>query len=279
MTEELLRKAALQNFLFSPGEMLQDELAARDMSQAELARRMGRPNQLISELIHARKELTPETALGLEEVLGIPAKHWLRREQDYREVLARRQRRQQLQPDLQRLAQLPPKVVRFLVQEGVLQDADAPEERALKLRQFLAIASLRLMDDLYPANGASPSEAGKLPWAVLLRMVEIRSELQDALPLNRAELGDLMREWETTAHGDLRGATLRSRLAKVGVRLVVAPSVPNTSATPLAIRFAPTRLVVALPSLSDRTSLRLLARSLRSVMNQPGTGIAASPVV
>ncbi|MCX6024352.1 MAG: HigA family addiction module antitoxin [Chloroflexi bacterium] len=72
-----------------PGELLQEELEVRGISQRELASRMGRPPQAINEIIQGKKALTAETALGLERVLGIPAYLWVRLEGQYRLALAR----------------------------------------------------------------------------------------------------------------------------------------------------------------------------------------------
>ena len=72
-----------------PGEILAEELAARSMTQRELARLMRRPPQAINEIVQARKAITPETALGLETVLGIDASFWLNLEATYRLTLAR----------------------------------------------------------------------------------------------------------------------------------------------------------------------------------------------
>ena len=59
-----------------PGETLADEIAARRMSQMELAARLGRPVQAVNEVIHGKKVITDDLALGLEKVLGIPAGFW-----------------------------------------------------------------------------------------------------------------------------------------------------------------------------------------------------------
>jgi HTH-type transcriptional regulator/antitoxin HigA len=72
-----------------PGEVLEEELAARGMTQKELAHRMGRPVQSINEIIRAKRALTAETALDLERVLGIEAGLWVRLEGDFRLALAR----------------------------------------------------------------------------------------------------------------------------------------------------------------------------------------------
>ena len=72
-----------------PGEMLTEELAARGMTQRELALRTGRPEQAISEIVNAKKAITPETALAFETVLGPSAEFWLGLQTTYELTLAR----------------------------------------------------------------------------------------------------------------------------------------------------------------------------------------------
>jgi HTH-type transcriptional regulator / antitoxin HigA len=63
-----------------PGDTLRDLLEERNLSQAELSRRMGRPPAAINEIVSGKKEITEETALELERVLQVPAQFWLARE-------------------------------------------------------------------------------------------------------------------------------------------------------------------------------------------------------
>jgi HTH-type transcriptional regulator/antitoxin HigA len=67
-----------------PGEHLAEHIEARGMSQSELARQMGRPVQVINEIIRGVKQVTAQTALQLERVLGVDAMFWMRLEADYR---------------------------------------------------------------------------------------------------------------------------------------------------------------------------------------------------
>ena len=60
-----------------PGWLLAEELEVRDMSQRELARRIGRPSQVISEIVRGREAITSEIALQLEGEFGTPAYLWL----------------------------------------------------------------------------------------------------------------------------------------------------------------------------------------------------------
>jgi|GEM_PF-384131 addiction module HigA family antidote len=80
------------NAIIPPGEYLEETLEAREMTQKALADAMGRPAQMVSELIRGKKELTADTALDLERVLGIPAYIWMSFESTYRLALAKAKR-------------------------------------------------------------------------------------------------------------------------------------------------------------------------------------------
>ena len=80
-----------------PGEVLRDELAARDMTQTDLAQVVRRPLQTINMIVRGRKGISAETALDLEKAFPeIPADFWLQLDMRYRlnvERLRRRERR------------------------------------------------------------------------------------------------------------------------------------------------------------------------------------------
>jgi HTH-type transcriptional regulator/antitoxin HigA len=73
-----------------PGDYLLEVLRERGMTQAELARRLGRPLQPINEIAHGKKAITVQTALQLERVLGVPAHIWTGLEAEFRIALARK---------------------------------------------------------------------------------------------------------------------------------------------------------------------------------------------
>lgn len=76
-----------------PGETLAEEIEARGLSQAELARRMRRPVQAVNEIVRGKKAITAATALDLEDALGVSALFWLRLEAAYQLNRARLARR------------------------------------------------------------------------------------------------------------------------------------------------------------------------------------------
>lgn len=61
-----------------PGEMLLEEfLKPLEISQMELAQRIGVSYPRVNELIHGKRGMTPDTALRLEKLLGMEAEFWL----------------------------------------------------------------------------------------------------------------------------------------------------------------------------------------------------------
>jgi antitoxin HigA-1 len=60
-----------------PGEILQDELEARDIRKSLFAEQLGVKPGHLSELLHGRRHISAATALKLEKLLGISAEYWL----------------------------------------------------------------------------------------------------------------------------------------------------------------------------------------------------------
>lgn len=81
--------ATPQHIVASPGDILEEWLDERSMSQRELADRLGVTEKFISQLINGKASLTPDTAKGLELVSGVSAGTWLRIETGYQAKLRR----------------------------------------------------------------------------------------------------------------------------------------------------------------------------------------------
>lgn len=61
-----------------PGEMLMEEfLKPLQLTQAELAEKLGVSYPRVNELIHGKRGVTPDTALRLERLFGMEAQFWL----------------------------------------------------------------------------------------------------------------------------------------------------------------------------------------------------------
>ena len=66
-----------------PGEIIKDELEAREMKQKELASLMDMPTSVLNDIIKGRRAITPDVSVLLQEVLGIDASYWLSLQNQY----------------------------------------------------------------------------------------------------------------------------------------------------------------------------------------------------
>ena len=129
-----------------PGETVLETIEAFGMSQSELANRMGRPKKTVNEIIKGKAAITPETALQLERVLGVPARFWMNREQQYRESIARAVERAQLENDTAWLARMP---VHEMVNESWVRHADDAITQIEELLNFFGVASPRQWNEVW----------------------------------------------------------------------------------------------------------------------------------
>ena len=120
-----------------PGEILEEELEARGMTQKELAARLGRPAQAINEIIKAKKAITPHTAIGLGKVLGISPQFWMTLEADYRMALEMNREREALKADERWLDEYP---IREMIKRGWIKAGRDRAGRLKALMSFLGVA-------------------------------------------------------------------------------------------------------------------------------------------
>lgn len=71
-----------------PGEILGDELSELGMRPADLARELHVPSNRIYQLIAGKRSMTADTALRLEQWLGVEAAFWLNLQKSYELELA-----------------------------------------------------------------------------------------------------------------------------------------------------------------------------------------------
>lgn len=79
----------------TPGKILSRELEARGWTQKDLAEIIGRPVQTINEIIRGTKQIRPETAIELSQVLGTSAEFWTNLEAKYRLHLASKEKKEE----------------------------------------------------------------------------------------------------------------------------------------------------------------------------------------
>ena len=90
-----------------PGATIKEQLNDRGMSQKEFAARMDMSEKHISKLMNGEVQLTPDVAVRLEMVLGIPAKFWSNLEAVYRERMVKVQAENEMEADEKLAKELP----------------------------------------------------------------------------------------------------------------------------------------------------------------------------
>jgi len=159
---------------------------------------MGRPKKTINEIIQGKAQITPETALQLERVVGIPADFWVERERRYRLKLAEIDEAEtllQAKEWAKRFSCMAMKDKGWIVFDGSLANAGKA------LLSFFNVASPEVYEKFYHgqvyATAISMSEKNsKDPYAVAawLRQGERQAELLQAADFDRSTFLETLQE-------------------------------------------------------------------------------------
>ena len=219
-----------------PGETLADEIAARSMSQKELAARLGRPVQVVNEIIHGKKAITDNTALGLEKVLGIPAAFWVNLEQNYRMTSARLREWNRLEAEEEWVKELP---VTEMQKRGWIVAGRNTQAKVRALLQFFGVANVSAYRTTTEVLGFRISDNAKLSPGALaawLRKGELEAQKIETRPFDSALLLDAAREARSMTEQPAQefAPRLTRLFADAGVAFVVVRELPKTGANGVA---------------------------------------------
>ena len=225
---------AYSDLAIPPGEVLAEELDARGMTQRELAARLGRPPQVINEIIRGKKAITPDTAIGLCKVLGIEASFWINLESDYQMTLARERNRKAQVTEEGWLAEYP---IREMIRRGWIEAGRDKASRLRALINFFEVASIE--PKLYQeAVGFRITEAAQprvSPGALAawLRQGEIEARRIETVDYDsdafKETLVEIRRMTELPPEQFLPG--MRDLCADAGVAFCVVQELPKVGAT------------------------------------------------
>ena len=217
----------------SPGEVLQEEIEARGMTQKELAARLGRPPQVINEIIRAKKAITPDTAIGLGKVLGIDPQYWINLETDYRMTLARNREKAALAENVQWLDAYP---IREMIKRGWIS---AGRDKISRLKALLTFLEVAVPEPFayqeavgFRITEAAQKKVSPGALAVWLRQGELEARKRSTNDYDpdvfRTTLGDIR---EMTEAPPARFVPAMTDLcAQAGVALCLVPELPKSGA-------------------------------------------------
>lgn len=229
-------KATEAQFDFAPrpGRMLQRELDALSISQAQLAARTGLSTKHINLVIKGTAPISPDVAVTLEQVLGTSAETWLRLETAYQTHQARAERRQALASFANWAAAFPRQL---LIDRGVIDAADKGSQIAGKLLQFFGVASPAAYDKtwLEPQASYKRSQLHKIDanlTALWIRLSELCATplIEGAPPFDSEKLRAAAQAIPKLTVREIGPAfhEAQALLLNAGVALVFVPEVANT---------------------------------------------------
>ena len=214
-----------------PGVYLTEIAEEMGLSQAELARRMGRPVQVISEIANGIKSITPDTALQLEQVLGVPAHIWAGLETEYQLTKARSEAAVQIEQETDLAVRFPyPEMAKL----GWVKPTRRRTEKVVELRRFFNVASLRNLPGVRayaPAfrqsTKATLSHEALVAW---LRGGALEAEKIETAAFDRAKARLIVPALRpmTREEPERFLPKLRWQLAQTGIAFVLLPHFPKT---------------------------------------------------
>lgn len=220
------------DYAIAPGETLLETIEALDLTQKELAQRMGRPLKTINQIIKGTAQIMPETALQLEKVTGIPASFWNNAEANYRESLARLEEQKQRQSQAAW-------ATRFsyakMVALGLVPEETSKPLRVEALLHFFGVASPKQWEETYGALCGAARESATYQtdlgdFSAWLRAGELRARTCDCQPYQKAHWLEALQKIRTLTRQNPASVwpEVVHLCAAAGVALVLVPELPRT---------------------------------------------------
>ena len=225
--------AIARELLPCPGDTLSEHIEYTSMTQAELADRMGRPKKTINEIIQGKAQITPETAIQLERVVGIPADFWLELERRYRLKLAEIDEAETLLQAKEWAKRFPCKEMKA---KGWIAFDGSSANAGKALLSFFNVASPEVYETFYHgqvyATAYRMSEKNsKDPYAVAawLRQGERQAELLQVPDFDRNAFVETLQEIKklVISGADDFFPELQELCRKAGVKVVHTPCLPK----------------------------------------------------
>jgi HTH-type transcriptional regulator / antitoxin HigA len=204
--------------VFPPGEFIRDELDARGWTQGDLAQIMGRPLQLVNELVSGKKQITPETAMGLAQAFGDDdALYWMNLDNVYRlaqakpadEAVGRRAKLYSLFP------------VRELTKRKWIEPSDNLDVVENRVCSFYRIKNLDEKPEFAHAAKAVDEERGPLQWAWLHRAYNLAKAAPEAAAYSEPKLRAALTKLKGLLVAPEEIRQVPKILADAGVRFVI----------------------------------------------------------
>jgi len=244
------------DYAVAPGATLRSTLAAKQMTQADLATRAGLSLKHVNQIVQGIAPITPGTALALEKVTGVLARTWNLLEANYRERLTRAEDRESLATDESWLKSLP---IKEMQRRGLLPRSSDRGALLEEVCRFFGVANRLSWERVWRTPLASwrkspsfESDAGAV--ATWLRIGELKAWSIQCKPYDARQFREALGRIRSLSREmpEVFEAEVVRLCAESGVAVVFVPEIPGTRASGAARWLSPTKALIQL-SLRHKT--------------------------
>jgi len=238
------------DYVTEPGDTLQETIDSLGISQKELAARTGFTPKHINQLISGVKRISPETALRLEKVTGVPARFWNNLESNYQERKARLEDSKSSAAELSWLKSIPTKE---LVARGVIRGSADQNELLQETLTFFRVASVEAWKKgwshhqiAFRKSGSKTDCSGKI--AAWVRLAEIEAEATECSSFDLKSFRNAVQELRTLVDSEPKVfvPAMREKCAAAGVAVALVQELSGGHVSGAAKWLSSSKAMIAL---------------------------------
>ncbi len=238
------------DYAIHPGEILGETLEARGISSKDLAKRIDIAEETLSKIINGKAPVTPETAIRLENVLGIDADIWNNLDSNYQLFQVRQKQNRSFQENIDWAKLFP---LKELKKHNIIDNTSDDSVIVKQLFNYFGVSSIHTWSELYESYAASfrksvAFEIDDKAVAAWLRLSEIIGYTIETNNFNKrvfeqklTKIRSLILE-EPNVFTD----TLKALCAEAGVALVFVSEFPKTRISGATRWLSPKKAMIAL---------------------------------
>ena len=256
--------------VFPPGEFIREELEARGWNQIDLAAILGRAPRDVSEIITAKRSITPETAKQLAAAFGTDPRLWMNLETAYRlsrvgnadDSVSRRARLYEIAP------------VREMVQRRWIEPSENIEVLEKRVADFFEVTSLD-QPFTFMAHAARKStsyQTATVPQLAWLFRAKKLSKAVFPKQFSEKSLGECLKRFKQILPNAEDIRQVPKILSDAGVRFLIVEPLPGTKIDGVCFWLDKQSPTIAISLRYDRIDWfwRTLLHELAHVQNKDG---------
>lgn len=214
--------------VFSPGEILRDELEERGWTQTDLADILGRSVGLVNEVIAGKRGITPETARGLAAALGTSPQFWMNLDAAYQLSRVDSDPSQEISRRAKIYGKGP---IKEMVRRGWIEHSENVDVLESQVLRFFELKSIEDEPEAFlhaarkSTNYSAPPSASQIAW--LMRVKQL-SYAVHAEQYSDAKFDELLPRLAALREEPLEIRNVPKLLSEAGIKLIVCEPLPGT---------------------------------------------------